>query len=467
MCLSTIPITNETKEQTAASTIIASTSSATTTTPPTCSSSQCVLNRSSSPATLQLETDCNGNNNEVNQNSIKQRKQKNILNGQQQQQQQLQRQQQPQQQQHVQTKCLDDNLGYNEENAVYKELIKAKESLMPANIMEETLRDEEHQPKIRWLDLMAQLFLHVGGLYGFYLLFSAKLLTFLWVIIIIWVSGIGITAGAHRLWSHKSYNASLTLRILLMFLFTIAGQRDAYTWALDHRIHHKFSETDADPHNAKRGFFFAHVGWLFLTPHPKVVEKRKIIDMSDLERDPVVMFQRRWFIPLFAICSIGLPALIPWYQWDECLWRSFWINFNMRFCCTLNVAFFVNSVAHMWGRKPYDKNISPVESPMVSFLALGEGWHNYHHVFPWDYKTGEFGNYKLNVTTAFIDICAKFGLANGRKLVSCDMIKRRALKCGDGSRFLTDEFAHKNQVWGYGDKDLMPEDLQELNKMTK
>lgn len=132
-------------------------------------------------------------------------------------------------------------------------------------------------------------------------------------------------------------------------------QRDAYTWALDHRIHHKFSETEADPHNAKRGFFFAHVGWLFLTPHPKVDEKRKVIDMSDLENDKVVMFQRKWFIPLFAICSIAIPVLVPWYFWGECLWSSFWINFNMRFTWTLNVAFFVNSVAHMWGRKPYDK----------------------------------------------------------------------------------------------------------------
>lgn len=130
-----------------------------------------------------------------------------------------------------------------------------------------------------------------------------------------------------------------------------------------------------------------------------------------------------------------------------------------------------------------------VESPIVSFLALGEGWHNYHHVFPWDYKTGEFGSYKLNVTTGFIDICASLGLAKGSKflisvllsnirqisafyfyfvigkMVSQDMILRRAAKCGDGSRFLTDEFAHKDQVWGYGDKDLPLEDLEELNKM--
>ncbi|XP_023176539.1 acyl-CoA desaturase isoform X3 [Drosophila hydei] len=363
-----------------------------------------------------------------------------------------------------QTKEPVDDLGYNEENAVYKE--------NAAKLIEEQQREQKsdtdevvYNPQIRWPDLGAQTFLHAGALYGLYLLFSAKLYTFLWVVGCIWVSGIGITAGAHRLWSHKSYTASLFLRVLLAFMFSIAGQRDAYTWALDHRIHHKFSETDADPHNAKRGFFFAHVGWLFLTPHPKVIEKRKVIDMSDLEADAVVMFQRKYYIPLFALCSIVLPVLVPWYFWQEDLWMSFWINFNMRFTWTLNVAFFVNSVAHMYGNKPYDKNITPVEAPIVSFLAMGEGWHNYHHVFPWDYKTGEFGNYTLNVTTAFIDFCARIGIASGRKSVSPDMVMRRAAKCGDGTRFLSDEYAHKNQVWGFGDRDLPREDLAELAKM--
>lgn len=65
---------------------------------------------------------------------------------------------------------------------------------------------------------------------------------------------------------------------------------------MDHRVHHKYSETDADPHNAKRGFFFAHVGWLFTTPHPDVVAKRSVVDMSDLEADPIVMWQKRYVI---------------------------------------------------------------------------------------------------------------------------------------------------------------------------
>lgn len=353
----------------------------------------------------------------------------------------------------------------DEKNEAYKERTSKASSVNTEPVEESS--EVVYKPRLRYPDLIAQIFIHAGALYGVYLLFYARFYTLLWALVTIWCSGVGITAGVHRLWSHKSYTAALPLRILLIFLFTISGQRDAYTWALDHRIHHKFSETDADPHDARRGFFFAHVGWLFLTPHPKVEEKRKVIDMSDLENDGVVMFQRKWYIPLFALISIGFPVLVPVYFWNEDLWMSFWINFNMRFCATLNIAFFVNSVAHMWGRKPYDKNISPVESPIVSFLAMGEGWHNYHHVFPWDYKTSELGTYTLNVTTGFLDFCAKIGWVTGRKVVSPDMVARRAAKCGDGSHYLCDAFAHKDQVWGYGDKDVLKEDAAELAKMKE
>lgn len=70
-------------------------------------------------------------------------------------------------------------------------------------------------------------------------------------------------------------------------------QNDVSEWARDHRVHHKFSETDADPHNATRGFFFSHVGWLLVRKHPDVKEKGKTIDMSDLEADPFLRFQKK------------------------------------------------------------------------------------------------------------------------------------------------------------------------------
>lgn len=324
-----------------------------------------------------------------------------------------------------------------------------------------------YKPQIRWPDLIAQLFLHLGAVYGlFYLVtLQAKFYTYLWVLILIYSSGFGITAGAHRLWSHKSYKAAFPLRVLLVLLFTITGQRDAYTWAHDHRIHHKYSETDADPHDARRGFFFAHVGWLFLTPHPEVTAKRQVIDMSDLEKDSVVMFQKKFYVPLFALLAIGMPVLVPYYYWSEDLWISFWVCFNLRFTVTLNIAFFVNSVAHMYGSRPYDKNISPVENLPVAIAALGEGWHNYHHVFPYDYKTGELGDYLFNLTTGFIDGMAKIGWAFERKSVSPAMVARRAAKHGDGS-WMSHENAHKQAVWGYGDNDIPLDDYQELKSMN-
>lgn len=107
------------------------------------------------------------------------------------------------------------------------------------------------------------------------------------------IGGFGVTGGAHRLWTHKAYKAKLPLRIILMLCFTLSGQNTLYDWVRDHRVHHKFSETDADPHNANRGFFFAHVGWLMMNKHPEVLRKGKTMDMSDILSDPVIQFHQK------------------------------------------------------------------------------------------------------------------------------------------------------------------------------
>ncbi|KAL6426378.1 hypothetical protein ACFW04_009105 [Cataglyphis niger] len=154
--------------------------------------------------------------------------------------------------------------------------------------------------------------------------FDGYVLFMVIVFVTIYTSGFGITAGVHRLWSHKAYKAKWPLRLLLVFLFTITGQKDVYTWALDHRVHHKYSETDADPHDVRRGFFFAHVGWLFITPHPDVVDKRKAVDMSDLEADSIVMWQKR---QMAYINSFTLFAFSTSYEIirKRCLYYHFYI----------------------------------------------------------------------------------------------------------------------------------------------
>ncbi|KAM3964178.1 stearoyl-CoA desaturase 5 [Aphomia sociella] len=299
----------------------------------------------------------------------------------------------------------------------------------------------EFRPQIRWPDLLVQISLHLVSVYGLILILlnQVKFFTTLFALATIYSSGFGITAGVHRLWSHRAYRARTPLRILLAILFTITGQRDIYTWALDHRVHHKYSETVADPHDVRRGFWFAHVGWLVLTPHPAVEDRRVALrkTSTDLLADPVVRIQKIFFIPLFAILNIVLPVFIPWYYWEESLVNSFVISFVTRFTITLNIAFCVNSFAHLWGNKPYDRFIKPVENKMVSIAALGEGWHNYHHVFPWDYRTSELG--RLNVSTQFIDFFAKIGWAFDLKAATSTMISNRANRNGDGTWEDTEE----------------------------
>ncbi|KAI5638870.1 acyl-CoA desaturase 2 [Phthorimaea operculella] len=154
-------------------------------------------------------------------------------------------------------------------------------------------RDYEWQ--IVWRNVLAFIYLHGAATYGFYLIFTGKVMlnTILFAVLFSALSGMGVTAGAHRLWAHRSYKARWPLRVFLALLQTMAFQNHIYEWVRDHRVHHKFTETDADPHNAKRGFFFSHMGWLMVRKHKAVFEKGANVDMSDLEKDPIVMFQKK------------------------------------------------------------------------------------------------------------------------------------------------------------------------------
>nr|AKA66436.1 stearoyl-CoA desaturase-1 [Larimichthys crocea]AKA66437.1 stearoyl-CoA desaturase-1 [Larimichthys crocea] len=285
---------------------------------------------------------------------------------------------------------------------------------------------------IVWRNVILMSLLHLGALYGLTLIPSASPLTLLWGLLCFVVSALGVTAGAHRLWSHRSYKASLPLRIFLCLANSMAFQNDIFEWARDHRVHHKYSETDADPHNAMRGFFFSHVGWLLVRKHPDVIEKGRKLELTDLRADKVIMLQKRYYKLSVVVMCFLLPMWVPWYLWGETLWVSYFVPAVLRYAMLLNATWLVNSAAHMWGNRPYDKNISPTENMFVTFSAIGEGFHNYHHCFPYDYATSEFGC-KLNITTCFIDFMCFLGLASDRKKVPREVVMGRIQRTGDGS----------------------------------
>uniref|UniRef100_A0A671QQ38 Acyl-CoA desaturase-like n=1 Tax=Sinocyclocheilus anshuiensis TaxID=1608454 RepID=A0A671QQ38_9TELE len=223
---------------------------------------------------------------------------------------------------------------------------------------------------IVWRNVFLMSFLHVGALYGLFLFPSASVLTWIWFFACLLFSALGITAGAHRLWSHRSYKASLPLRIFLAFANSMAFQNDIYEWSRDHRVHHKYSETDADPHNAVRGFFFSHIGWLLVRKHPDVIEKGRKLELSDLKADKVVMFQRRFYKSSVLLMCFSVPTLVPWLVWGESLWVAYFVPALLRYALVLNATWLVNSAAHMWGNRPYDGSINPRENRFVAFSAI-------------------------------------------------------------------------------------------------
>jgi stearoyl-CoA desaturase (delta-9 desaturase) len=261
-------------------------------------------------------------------------------------------------------------------------------------------------------------FLYFVSLYLGFVNYSSKFQkTWLWTGAIAFIGGLSVTAGAHRLWAHKSYSARLPLRIIYMFGQCISGQNSLYIWCRDHRAHHKFSDSDGDPHNTKRGFFFAHVGWLLRKKHPQLIIDSSKLNFSDLEGDPVIRFQHKYYYPLYIILAVMIPTLVPWYYWNEHLLLSFMTCYVARYNATLHATWFVNSTAHMFGNRPYDDHIEPAENVAVSATGLGEGYHNYHHSFPFDYRAAEDGSF-WNPTKKFIEFMAFLGLAFNLKTVS-------------------------------------------------
>lgn len=213
----------------------------------------------------------------------------------------------------------------------------------------------------------------------------------------------------------------------------VSLQNNIYAWTRDHRLHHKYSDTDADPHNISRGFFFAHMGWLLCKKHPEVLRKGKTIDCSDVLQDPVVVFQKKYYVPLVSLFCFGLSIWLPQLLYGETFWNSLLVAAMLRYVASLHVTWLVNSAAHCWGYRPYDRHIAPVENPALSFVAFGEGFHNYHHAFPYDYSSSELG-WKLNFSTKFINLMAMIGQAYDLKTASKECVDKRVQRTGDESK---------------------------------
>ncbi|CAH1389148.1 unnamed protein product [Nezara viridula] len=312
--------------------------------------------------------------------------------------------------------------------------------------------EKKYKDIIRWRNVGILTFIHVGALIGAHLMAKeAKWQTIIWTIFLYEISAIGIVAGQHRLWTHNSYKVKMPLELLLAFFATVAAETSIYNWARDHRVHHKYTDTDADPHNATRGFFYSHIGWLLYKKNPLVIEKGKTIFLDDLHANPIVMSQHRYYYRI-AIPLSMIITLVPMYFWEETLMSSFFVGVMLRYCFTIHMTFLINSAAHMFGTRPYDKNINPTENWLVSLGNIGDGWHNFHHAFPWDYRSAELGGFRFNLAALFIELMAKLGQAYDLKTASPHIVLARQKRTGMLSTTQGNTKIETIHSWGYGDK---------------
>ena len=204
-------------------------------------------------------------------------------------------------------------------------------------------------------------------------------------IVLFYFTGMSITAGYHRLWSHKTYDAHISVRIVLAIGGAMALQNSILHWSSDHRVHHRHvDDNDKDPYSARKGLWFAHMGWML-----REYQSHRYDDYSncrDLQKDPVVMWQHNYYLPIVLVANFGITGLLGWMNGDVISMILFAGVF--RLFMVHHVTFFINSLAHFWGSQPYTDKNTARDNGILAFFTFGEGYHNYHHIFEYDYRNG-------------------------------------------------------------------------------
>lgn len=198
--------------------------------------------------------------------------------------------------------------------------------------------------------------------------------------------GLSITAGYHRLFSHRSHEARAPLRMLYALFGAGAFENSVLEWCSDHRHHHRDTDGNDDPYSATEGFWWSHFIWVIMKD---VDDATDFSNVRDLEKDWILRFQHRHIFLIGFLVGMVLPAAIGYaiggigggiggFVWGG-LVRTVWVHHG---------TFLINSAAHVWGKQPYSDRNTSRDNPYLAFFTFGEGYHNFHHEFQADYRNG-------------------------------------------------------------------------------
>jgi len=237
------------------------------------------------------------------------------------------------------------------------------------------------------------------------------------------ITAIGITAGFHRHFTHRSFDTYQPIRWALAILGSMTIQGPVLRWVAWHRRHHQMSDDVHDPHSPHyggagirgwiRGFWHAHVGWLFGGDPPDLARY-----VTDLRKSRLVVWASALF-PLWVLLGLAIPFFMGYWltgSWIGAVRALLWAGL-VRIFLVHHVTWSVNSVCHLWGRQTYKSNDQSRDNLVFGVLALGEGWHNTHHAFPTSARHG-LRWWQLDMSYIFIRTLQVLGLAWNVKLPS-------------------------------------------------
>jgi stearoyl-CoA desaturase (delta-9 desaturase) len=201
--------------------------------------------------------------------------------------------------------------------------------------------------------------------------------------VVLWViTGMGITAGYHRLFAHRSYSAAWPVRAAFAVAGAMAGQNSIIAWCSDHRRHHRVTDTDSDPYDATKGLWWSHMGWIL----QQGSSTPGYSDVPDLWADPIARFQHRHWIALSVLGNLAL--VLPVGLVSDRVGGVLLLAGLLRFIAVQHFTFTINSLSHWWGRQPFSSKNSSRDNRFLALFTFGEGYHNYHHTFQADYRNG-------------------------------------------------------------------------------
>lgn len=252
----------------------------------------------------------------------------------------------------------------------------------------------------------------------------------------IWtLTGMGITTGYHRLFSHCGYKAHVVVRFTLAMLGGAAIQNSAIAWCSDHRYHHAETDTDGDPYDATRGFWYSHMGWIFF----RSVRGDVYSNVADLRKDPILAWQHKHYYFSLAATNVVLVGIAGLLLGN---WLGMIIIAGLlRIVVVQHATFLINSAAHIWGTQPWSNATTSKDNWALSLITFGEGYHNYHHSFQADYRNGPLW-YNWDPTKWVIWSLSKLGLASQLRRTPLDVVL--STRYAESSR----SFLERLELWG-------------------